>query len=143
MKKGFWNYIEPVEYRVILVRLLPVKAPLLHWQNAFAGHCRQAVEIAYPDKPSFYIDNGDGQGLFKVESRGGPECGSRHIQPGAFEIISHVDESQWQQLEGGLYRETEATIDNWQKETHPEEWKKMQQLKQAWDNSKLNPKNLR
>lgn len=141
MKNGFWNYTEPVTYRVVLVKLFPVKTPPLHWQNAFAGHTRQAVEINYPEQAPFYIDNGDGQGLLKAESRGGPECGSRHIQGGAFEIVAEVDEGQWQHLEGGLYRETQAAIDNWQKETHPEEWQKMQDLKAAWQKSKFNPKN--
>jgi hypothetical protein len=142
-KNGFWNYTEPVKYWVVLVRLLPVKEPVLHWQNAFAGQTRQAVAIEYPGQPPFYIDNGDGQGLLKAESRGGPECGSRHIQNGAFEIVAQVDEGQWQHLEGGLFRETMEAIDKWQKETHPVEWQKMQDLKKAWDNSKFNPKNVK
>jgi hypothetical protein len=142
MKNGFWNYTEPVTYRVVLVKLMPVKEPVLHWQNAFAGQTRQAVEINYKGQLPFYIDNGDGQGLLKAESRGGPEYGSRHIQGGAFEIVGQVDEAQWQHLEGGLYRETQAAIDTWQKETHPAEWQKVQELKAAWEKSKFNPKNV-
>ncbi len=143
MKTGFWNYTEPVEYRVVLVKLMPVKEPKLHWQNAFAGVTRQAVEINYKGQLPFYIDNGDGQGLLKAESRGGPECGSRHIQGGAFEIVAVVDESQWQHLEGSLYRETEEAIEKWQRETHPAEWEKVQQIKAAWQKSKFNPKNVK
>lgn len=107
---------------MVLVRLLPVKQPVLHWQNAFAGHTRQAVAVEYADKPPFYLDNGDGQGLFKVEGRGGPEYGSRHLQPGAFEIVAQVDESQWQKYDARLLRETEESVEKWGKEMHPEEW---------------------
>lgn len=142
MKNGFWNYTEPVTYRVVLVKLMPVKEPVLHWQNAFAGHTRQAVEIEGADTSvKFYIDNGDGQGLFKAENRGGPEYGSRHLQPGAFEIVAQVDEAQWQQINAGLYLETETAVEKWQKETHPTEWQKVQDLKAAWEKSGFNPKN--
>jgi hypothetical protein len=143
MKNGFWNYTEPVTYRVVLVKLGFVRSPPLHWQNAYEGQTRQAVEINYKGQAPFYIDNGDGQGLLKAESRGGPECGSRHLQSGAFEVVGEVDEAQWQHLEGGLFRETEAAIDTWQKENYPKEWQKKKDLQAAWNKSKFNPKNVK
>ena len=143
MKNGFWNYTEPVTYRIVLVKLLPVKQPVLHWQNAFAGQTRQAVEINYEGQLPFYIDNGDGQGLFKVESRGGPEHGSRHIQGGAFEIVAQVDEAQWNRITAGAYLESEKTIQDWQKTNYPAEYQRVQELKESWEKSKFNPKNVR
>lgn len=142
MKNGFWNYTEPVTYRVVLVKLHAVKNPPLHWQNAFVGTMRQAVEIEWRDTATkFYIDNGDGQGLFKAENRGGPEFGHRDLQPGAFEIVANVYYSQWNRLTAGLYLETEKQIEDWQKTNHPQEWEKMQALKNAWEKSGFNPRN--
>lgn len=143
MKNGFWNYTEPVQYRVVLVKIMAVEKPPLSWQNAFAGKTRQVVEINYKGQPPFYIDNGDGQGLFKAESRGGPECSSRHIQGGAFEIVAQVDEGQWQKFDTQLFYTTEAAIEDWQRINHPGEWQKMQELKAAWEKSKFNPKNIK
>lgn len=144
MENGFWNYTEPVTYRVVLVKLFAVEKPPLSWQNAFAGQTRQAVEVeGRGGTEKFYIDNGDGQGLLKIEGRGGPEFGSRHINPGAFEIVAQVDRSQWQQYDKAKYQETETAIETWQKTNHPGEWEKMQALKEAWKTSKYNPKNVK
>lgn len=140
-KNGFWNYTEPVTYRVVLVKLAAVEKPPLSWQNAFAGQTRQAVEITYKGQPHFYIDNGDGQGLLKAENRGGPEYGSRHLHDGAFEIVAEVDEAQWQKYDNVKYWETEFSVQAWQKTNHPEEFQKLQDLKEAWAQSKHNPKN--
>lgn len=143
MKNGFWNYTEPVQYRVVLVKIMAVEKPPLSWQNAFVGQTRQAVEINYKGQPPFYIDNGDGQGLFKAENRGGPENGSRHLQAGAFEIVAQVDEGQWNKLTAGAYLETEKAIEDWQKTNHPEKWEQVQALKDAWAQSKYNPNNIK
>lgn len=143
MKNGFWNYTEPVTYRVVLVKLFTVEKPPLSWQNAFAGQTRQAVEICYKDQTPFYIDNGDGLGMFKMEGRGGPQYSSRHIQAGAFEIVAQVEVSQWQAMDRKKYLHTELTIETWQKDNHPAEWQKMQDFKQAWAESEYNPKNVK
>jgi len=143
MKKGFWNYTEPTEYRVVLVRLAAVADPPLAWQNAFAGQTRQAVEVTDQKGYKFYIDNGDGSGLDKAESRGGPGQMSRHIQPGAFEIVAQVDEAQWQRLDAQLWRDTDAAVEAWQKANHPQEYERLQALREAWASSRLNPKNVK
>lgn len=143
MKNGFWNYTEPVIYRVVLVKILAVEKPPLSWQNAFVEQTRQAVEITDQKGNKFYIDNGDGTGLDKAESGGGPGQMSRHLQSGAFEILAKIDEAVWQRVDAQLWRDTDAKIDAWQKANHPEEWQKLQDLKESWAKSKFNPKNVK
>lgn len=142
MKKGFWNYTEPIFYSVVIVRLFPVKDPPNHWQNAFAHQERQAVRISTPDeKEIFFIDNGDGSGLKKIEARGGPGSMSRHIQAGCFEIVeAFPPESSWQQYDPAKRRETDQVVEDWQKEHHPEQYAKMQRMKEAWAKSDMNPR---
>jgi hypothetical protein len=134
MKKAFWNYTEPVTYRVIVVRLLEVKEPPMHWQNAFVGEHRQVVEITHNGR-SFLIDNADGSGLLKLEEGGGPGSMSRHV--GEFEFIGLVPDDQAQQWSPQKCAIIDKQVDSWQETNHPEMFKKMQALKAAWAGSPM------
>jgi hypothetical protein len=91
VQNGYWNYTEPIEYRVIVVKLLPVARPPLHWQNAFVGQQRQVVEV-FHNGHTFLIDNMDGSGLKKIEARGGPDSMSRYIEcPRSVNVVFNAD----------------------------------------------------
>jgi hypothetical protein len=128
MKKGFWNYTEEIEYTVVLVKILPVEKPPMHWQNAFVGQERQAVKVSYKDY-SFLIDNADGSGLKKIAARGGPD--SYHASIEANEFIRDLPESEWQQFDKFKFDRYRFLSDAWQKEKYPEEYKKIQALKEG------------
>lgn len=139
MKKGFWNYTEPVTYRVVLVKLLAVDQPRMHWQNALAGEERQAVEITQHAEQGdcgnyvFLIDNGDGSGLLKLEAGGGP--GSMHRSVQNFELIGEVTETEWQQWDPQLCKLTDLRVEAWQAENYPEDFAKLKALQASWANS--------
>lgn len=144
MKNGKWNYSENIIYRVVLVKLHRVTEPPAHWQNAFEGQERQAVEITKADESySFWIDNADGSGLSKVEAGGGPGSMSRHFIPAAFEIIKEIPEAEWQTWAPHICKATDAAVEEWQKTNVPEAWEKIQALKQAWAKSQMNRKNIK
>jgi hypothetical protein len=132
MKKGKWNYTESIEFRVIVVKLLPVPATPLHWQNAFVNENRQVVEVTHNGR-SFLIDNADGSGLLKIEAGGGPGSMSRHID--AFEFIGLVPDDQVQEWSPFKCRLIDAQVDKWQQENYPGEHKKLQALKDSWQKS--------
>lgn len=134
MNKAFWNYDEPVTYRVIVVKLLKVEETPMHWQNAFEGEHRQVVEITHNGK-SFMIDNADGSGISKLEARGGPWSMSRHI--GAFEFIGDVPLEMAQQWSPQKCAIIDKQVDSWQETNHPEMYKRMQALKAAWAGSPM------
>lgn len=126
MKKGKWNYTEEIEYTVLLVKLLPVEKPPMHWQNAFAGEERQVVKITHGDY-SFYIDNEDGSGLHKISRGGGPDSYSAHIE--GFDIIRDLPEQEWNQWDIEKHDEFRKKSDAWAAKHFPEEHKKVQALK--------------
>jgi hypothetical protein len=132
MQQGFWNFTEPVQYRVLNVEFLPVPETLLHWQNAFVGQTGQVLEINYAGK-SFYIDNRDGSGLRKIEAGGGPNSMSRHV--GSMVVLGELQEKDWQAWDPAICEDLEKKVVAWQKANHPEEFKKLQALKDAWNNS--------
>lgn len=141
MKQGFWNYTEPVTYRVVLVELFPVKEPPMHWQNAFAGQKRQAVEISYKGKTPFYIDNGDGSGLLKMEERGGPGSMSRHVSEHNFTIVNYfIPEAGWQRWDPEKCKADEETVATWQKTHFPAEFERVEALRKSWADSPMNPR---
>jgi hypothetical protein len=129
MKKGYWNYTEPVEYRIVSVRLLKVAATPLHWQNAFEGQIRQVVEVTHNGR-SFHIDNADGSGLKKLEARGGPDSMSRHVD--ALEFVGPIPNNQIQQWDPAKCRIIDAQVDEWQKTNYPEEHKMLEALKASF-----------
>lgn len=132
MKKGKWNYTENIRFKCIVARLLPVANPM-HWQYRLAGQERQIVEIEYcPDgiKPyKFWIDNGDGSGLRKIERLGGPDSYSAHVAE--FEFISDLPESEWKQWDPELHNLQNAEMEAWQKENHPEEYGRLLKLREG------------
>jgi hypothetical protein len=127
--KGKWNYTEPIDYRVIVVRLLPVPGTPLHWQNVFAGEHRQVVEITHSDGCVFMIDNADGSGLLKIKNGGGPDSMSRHVE--GCEFIGLVPDDQAQQFNEIKCRAIDMQVDTWQQERYPEEWKRLESLRKA------------
>jgi hypothetical protein len=135
MKTGYWNYIEQVRYTVVLVRLKSVEKPHMHWQNAFAGQQRQALQVFYftitGECKTFLIDNEDGSGLFKAEGRGGPDYMSRHIELENCELLHELEESLWNRYDEQRRRKIDEQIDSWQKEHYPEDFEKLQALKAA------------
>jgi hypothetical protein len=147
MKNGFWNYTQPITYRHVLVRILPVSAPGLHWQNAFAGKEIEALEIAYEpetihldpmpekvDRYIFYIDNQDGLGILKIQRGGGPDSGSRHISVDSMEILRELsDVEATHAFSPSHHLEVEHKIDHWQKTNHPAEYQKLKALRAAWE----------
>lgn len=144
MKKGKWNYTEDIEYRVIIVRLHKVDDPPMHWQNAFIGQERQVVEINYQThgvQKAFFIDNQDGSGLLKISKRGGPD--SYHASVAGNEFIRELPEEQWQQFDKDLYLQGRAASEQWQKINFPESYAKVQRMKEAWEKSPYNRKNIK
>lgn len=135
MKEEFWNYSEPIEYQVILVELHLVRNPPLHWQNAFAGEQRQVVEVRCGGQKTFLIDNADGSGFKKIAARGGPDSMSRYV--GGFKFIAPVEDGQIQQWNPEKCKEIDAMVEKWQQANYPEEYKKLQAAKSAWENSSL------
>lgn len=129
MEKAFWNYTEPVTYRVIVVKLLKVEETPMHWQNAFEGEHRQVVEITHNGR-AFMIDNADGSGLLKLEAGGGPGSMSRHV--GTFEFIGDVPLEMAQQWSPQKCHVINKQVDSWQQTNHPEMHKKMEALKASW-----------
>ncbi len=131
MKKGKWNYTEHIQYKVVLVKLLPVPETPMHWQNAFAGQERQVVWINYdfPGETPFLIDNQDGSGLLKISRGGGPDSYSAHI--GHYEFIRDLPESEWISWSKVLHDVNRKKVDDWQEEHFPEEFARMNKLRQA------------
>jgi hypothetical protein len=72
-----WNYL-PATARVVYVMIHEVEKPPFHWQNAFVGERRQAIEVTQ-DGYSFMIDNNDGMGWAKLLRGGGPDSDSKHL----------------------------------------------------------------
>jgi hypothetical protein len=68
----YWNG-EPAEARI--VRVIVGKAELpTYWYAELEGTEREVVEVKYGDQ-TFYLDNEDGSGWFKVTlGRGSPRC---------------------------------------------------------------------
>lgn len=131
MKKGKWNYTEDIYYKVILVRLHKVEEPPMHWQNAFAGQERQVLDIWYTIKgveKHFYIDNYDGSGLLKISKGGGPDSYSAHVS--GFSYLRDLPESEWQQFDKHRYEISRVLVDEWQKTNFPEDFKKMEALRE-------------
>lgn len=129
MKEAFWNYSEPVTFRVVEVTLHSVDKPILHWQNAFAGDVIQAVEVTH-GKHVFLIDNRDGSALHKIEGRGGPQYMSRHIA--GHELIREVhDENEWIQYDKYKVISIDQATDRWAKSNHPAEFERLVSLRNA------------
>lgn len=129
MKKGKWNYTEKIEYTVLLVKLLPVSEPKMHWQNAFVNTERQVVLIKPKSGNQFWIDNGDGSGLLKISNGGGPDSYSAHVSE--FEFIRELPESEWQQWNPKLYYSYREQCENWQKLNFPNEYERIKKLREA------------
>jgi hypothetical protein len=128
MKKGFWNYTQPINYTVCLVKILPVENPVGHWQNAFIGEERQAVLIYHQDY-EFLIDNSDGYGLKKIYAGGGPDSYSAHLSN--YEILGPIPESEWNQPDEKRHRENQKKVDAWLEQQNGEEFKKIKALREA------------
>jgi hypothetical protein len=123
MKRAFWNYSEPVLFRVVEIKLHSVEKPILHWQNAFAGDVIQAIEVTH-GKHTFLIDNQDGSGLHKIEGRGGPQYSSRHVA--GYDFIREVhDESEWIEYDKFKVILIDQATDRWARSNHPEEFEKL------------------
>lgn len=70
----YWNG-EPTPARIVRVIVGP--SPIKTWWCAeLEGQEREAVEVAYPGSPPFYLDNENGSGWAKVtQGRGSPAWG--------------------------------------------------------------------
>jgi len=129
MKSGNWNYTENIQYTVVLVKLLPVAQPPMHWQNCFAGQDRQVVKVVCKDGYTFYMDNQDGSGLLKISKKGGPD--SYHASINEHEFIRELNENEWQQFDLLLHKKHRQECDDWQKKNFPNDYKKIEALKQS------------
>jgi len=102
---GFWNG-EKADFRVVTIvvgdqpddmkshfqKFHPDKKQYL-WFVPFLGEQRQAVEVVYAGQ-TFYMDNEDGTGLYKVTGgKGSPTCGHATIYPA--EILHEVAPDKW------------------------------------------------
>lgn len=112
MKKGKWNYTENIEYTVLLVKVLAVKEPKMHWQNAFVNEERQVVLVKCKGGHQFWIDNQDGSGLLKISKGGGPDSYSAHINE--FEFIRELQEREWQQFDKIKFELSRMKVEDWQ-----------------------------
>lgn len=129
MKKGFWNYTEPIIYTVILAKIKKVDDPPLHWQNAFVGEERQIVEIMH-ENDCFYIDNGDGSGLKKIAEGGGFR--SYHASVDNFDLIRELPEDEWQQPDPVKREEDKRKVEAWQRENYPEHFRQLERLMKSF-----------
>lgn len=126
--QGFWNGVEPIQYRVVAYTVSPQPEKPMSWQNALVGARRQCVEIIYPNH-TFYIDNQFGEGFHKVfRGKGSPQFGHKSV----FEPldIQELPFLKWA-TELSDTGEDDKIIDSWQKENYPQMYKEMQALKQA------------
>jgi hypothetical protein len=134
MKNGFWNYTEPITYRVILVNIRQVIHPPMHWQNAFVGKQRQAVQVYYFDHmgecKTFLLDNEDGSGILKIEKGGGPDSMSRHIPLECADVINEfTDTGLWKMYNEEKRRQIDREVDQWSATNYPEDHARIQALK--------------
>lgn len=135
MKKGKWNYTEDIEFMVVVVKPKAVAEPKMHWQNAFIGEERQAVEVIHNGR-SFFIDNKDGSGLRKIERGGGPD--SYHASIEDFEFVKVLPENEWQQWDEKKHDQERWIAQSWQKATYPEEFAKIEALRKSFEETKNN-----
>lgn len=64
------------------------------WFVPFIGETRQVVEVVY-NGSTFYLDNADGTGLYKVTvGHGSPQCYHASVYPS--EILNVVPREHWQ-----------------------------------------------
>lgn len=121
-----------------MVRLLAVPETPMHWQNAFIGEEREVVEISHKKADNsiykFYIDNQDGSGLRKIKNGGGPDSYSAHVDQ--HEYLRELWESDWQQWNPILHAAERHKSDEWQQKNFPEEFKRMESLRNMITNSK-------
>ena len=132
MRKGFWNYSEPVVYRFIVVKLLPVADQSMHWQNAFAYEKRQVLEVVHGGR-SFFIDNQDGSGRHKILAGGGPDSMNRHVA--GHEFVSEVPDGQEEKYDHARRKIEDEKIEAWQKKHFPAQYEKVLAMKAAWASS--------
>lgn len=129
MKKGNWNYTEPILYTVVQVLIGEVDSKPMHWQNAFAGELRQAVKISAENGYTFYIDNEDGSGLLKIQRGGGPDSYSAHLDV-HFKVIRELPEIEWQHFDLEKHKAKINSVDLYQQEKNPIEFERLQSLLQ-------------
>jgi hypothetical protein len=70
-----WNW-EPALAQRVLVTVADAPQFPRYWAKPFVGEHRFAVEI-YQNGKTFYIDNEDGSGWFKVTNGGSPDISHR------------------------------------------------------------------
>lgn len=82
----YWNG-EPAQARKCLIRCGVVDPG--HWALLLTGKQREAVEVVYNDE-TFYLDNADGEGWYKVtEGMGSPRWAHRGLHPA--EVLEYHD----------------------------------------------------
>lgn len=126
MKKGFWNGIEPITYRVVNYLVLPGKVKTW-WQNRCVFEVRQGILVTTQGNYTFLIDNKHGDGFYKIQSGGDPQVGHKSIDE--YEIKSDVEEKDIviNVDKKGLQKEHQEHLE-WIKKEFPEEYKKTEAL---------------
>lgn len=77
MAETFWNG-EHCDAEIVLIKVGPAAKPTF-WHAGLEGTERFAVEVRYGGQ-TFYLDNEDGDGWYKVtKGRGSPRCGHKSI----------------------------------------------------------------
>lgn len=99
----------------------------LYWGNAFAGKQRQIIEIVFPSREPFYIDNEDGTGYHMITAMKGNVNSFRRgvLSP----ILLSIEKPN--QPNNEKYHETEGIILEWLKENHHEYYLKSLQKMEA------------
>jgi len=105
---GYWNGEAKAKFRVVVVevgdepeeskehfkKFYPNQKKYL-WFAPFIGETRQVVEVVYADE-TFYLDNADGTGIYKVtKGLGSPHCGHSSLYPA--KILHEVPKKYWQE----------------------------------------------
>jgi hypothetical protein len=87
--KTEWNYEPCIAIRTIVVVGDAPEFPS-YWAREFIGQTRFAVRVTYNGQ-TFFIDDEDGSGWFKVTNGGGPEYNHRNL--GVKSVIENLEKS--------------------------------------------------
>jgi len=128
-KTGYYWAGKPCKATFFKALIVKSMEKEMYWGNAFSGQHRQVIEIQFPHKEPFYIDNEDGTGLHMIrEMKGNLNAFRRGVMS---PILLAVDKPNEPNNE--KYHETEATILQWLKDNHHEYYlkslKKMEAMK--------------
>lgn len=137
--KGFWNGEPKALFTACIIKPKKDERRPLVWWNAFTDIDRQAIEITYEGE-KWCIDNAHGTGFYKVtKGMGSPSCG--HASFGDYEFIRYIPQSEMIiqiDFEGIVIHE--CTVNEYQQQTDPIEYEKLQSLKKHMESfQKMSP----